>query len=148
MSGKKKNGFSVIGRISFLVLTPVILVGGLTYAFIFNPSVRQSLFFPCILHALTGFYCPSCGFTRSLHALVHFDLLKALQYNLLFPFLVLLLAWLYVSVYIRFLTGRFVLRFPKDFKLWWLWAGFGALILFTILRNIPVVPFSYLAPPP
>lgn len=45
----------------------------------------------CPFLALTGYWCPGCGSTRMLHALVHGDLATALARN---PLGVVALAWL------------------------------------------------------
>ena len=38
---------------------------------------------PCFFYKVTSFYCPGCGFTRAVFALLHFDIYQALRYNLL-----------------------------------------------------------------
>lgn len=42
----------------------------------------------CLVHRLTGYWCPLCGGTRAAHALVHGDLHAAIGYN---PFALLVL---------------------------------------------------------
>lgn len=125
-------------------LTPLILALGallviavLTQA---NPFAADSLLPGCPFHALTGLFCPGCGVTRALHALIHGDPVLALRMNLLamlaIPMLPLML-W-------RGLYG------PLPGTVWltdarpWL-----ALVLaFTLLRNLPLMPFILLAPLP
>lgn len=37
--------------------------------------------FPCLFHLLTGLYCPGCGGTRAVRALLHGEILLSLQYH-------------------------------------------------------------------
>jgi hypothetical protein len=39
----------------------------------------------CAFHDLTGHSCPTCGLTRSLHAISHGELLVSLHYHLMGP---------------------------------------------------------------
>jgi hypothetical protein len=92
----------------------------------------------CPLHAMTGLWCPFCGCTRAVHALVHADLGTALRDNALFvatlPLLVLL--WW------RWWQAPSAVR-PLPRPLFW---GVVALVLaFGVLRNLP--PGRWLAPP-
>ena len=89
----------------------------------------------CPFFALTGLYCPGCGATRALSALLHGDVKASLHNNLLLFPLLALIAVLIVKPGIT--LKRSVM------------AAILAVILgFTVLRNIPVAPFTYLAPVP
>lgn len=37
--------------------------------------------FPCLFHFLTGFYCPGCGGTRAVRALLRGDVVKSFCYH-------------------------------------------------------------------
>jgi len=52
----------------------------------------------CLHYKLFGFQCPGCGFTRGVHALVHYNISKALALNpaVLFSFPILLLEFLLI----------------------------------------------------
>lgn len=45
------------------------------------PGFAGMVFAPCIFHSLTGLYCPGCGGSRALTALVHMDVLKSVIYH-------------------------------------------------------------------
>lgn len=89
----------------------------------------------CMFHQLTGLYCPGCGATRALSAMLHGDLKSSLHNNLLLFPLLALIAVLIVKPEIS-------LKRPVAITI------VAVVLLFTILRNIPVAPFTYLAPIP
>jgi len=102
----------------------------------------------CFFHDATGLFCPGCGNTRAAHALMHGDLIEALRQNaytvIALPFLAFA-AWQTWWFWIR--PGR-----PRESKLKWRHSytlvAVGSLAAFTLLRNLPWAPFSWLAPDP
>ncbi len=108
----------------------------------FDPNRADSPFPPCVFHSLTGWFCPGCGMTRALHALVHGDVGAALALN---PFAPLLAAGLALSVawLLGFRPAPLRRLGQRIFKPWvWVWA----LPLFWLMRNLPWPPFTLLAP--
>ncbi|HEV2113081.1 MAG TPA: DUF2752 domain-containing protein, partial [Terriglobales bacterium] len=88
--------------------------------------------------------CPGCGSLRALHQLLHGNLAGALSYNplmvLSLPFVVYwvasqaVLLWRGEALPRRFIPAR------------WIWALLVVVLSFWVLRNVPVYPFSLLAP--
>jgi len=105
---------------------------------------ESSLCPPCPFHALTGLHCPGCGTVRGLHQIMHGNLIAAMGLN---PMMVLSLPYLgyaYFSLWSRATRGK---PLPRRFiPAKWLWMLLAVIILFAILRNIPVYPFTILAP--
>ncbi|OQA31529.1 MAG: hypothetical protein BWY57_02325 [Betaproteobacteria bacterium ADurb.Bin341] len=121
----------------------VLLAGGsvLLLCFAWLYTHYRQFFPPCMFHQLTGLHCPGCGATRALYALLHLDLARALHMNALFilvglPVLAILgLEMMQEKLYVSARAHK--------------WMAYGYLILavlFTIARNIPLPPFSLLAP--
>lgn len=98
------------------------------------------LHIPCILWFLTGFYCPGCGGTRSIRALLDGNLWLALRYNPGVP-LVAVLGLLWYAEQLLALSGRQKKIIPRSRRFWV--PLLGMLILFYLLRN----GISMLAPP-
>ncbi len=128
----------------FCMVAVVLL--GLAYIFFIDPEKSPGATMSCFTYACTGLYCPGCGDTRALHALTHGHVIRAFDYNLLFPFIVIILAWYYLVGLTTLLFRRRVMWIPQSIPKWGA-IGIGVVVvLFTVMRNIPVWPFSILAP--
>ena len=120
----------------------LLLVIALFY-FSVNPN-QVDFLLKCPLYKTTGVYCPGCGSQRAAHNLLHGDFLAALQNNLM---LILGLAGLLYHYGIQLSNHIFKTQFKSVFdnrKLVFL--IIALLILFWILRNIPIYPFTSLTP--
>ncbi|MBE9608422.1 DUF2752 domain-containing protein [Chitinilyticum piscinae] len=126
----------------FLLVPAAIFLALATYhVYHHDPEIYGGPFLPCIFYELTGFYCPGCGATRAVYALLHLDPARALRKN---AFLVLIgFPLLAVALVNHFGPRRFLtLRMEGQ-----IYAVFFSLaILFTVLRNLPLAPFNLLAP--
>lgn len=136
---KKLNFKSRACRITVAVAVPLILIAGAAFLYIYKwgPS--------CMMHSLTGIYCAGCGAGRASVALLHGDLLMAIDHNLLFVAVLPFVAYYLVKVYISYCFGKDILPF---FKMNFV-SGIiilAVIVVFTVLRNIPIAPFNYLAP--
>lgn len=66
---------------------PVAAVGLLAALWKFDPA-SNVMFPPCLFRQLTGLLCPGCGAARTIHALLHAELMLAVRLN---PLLILVL---------------------------------------------------------
>lgn len=119
------------------------LAAGVVLLRIFNPAT-SGLFPPCPLHYLTGIYCPGCGSLRALHALLHGDIRQAWAMNpltiVVLPFILYGLA---SQVWLQFRgKGLPQVVLPANS----IRALGVAIVLFGIVRNLPMHPFNLLAP--
>ena len=130
-------------RLKTLVLGAATLGTGtlLTVTFFVNPQTASWLP-PCPLHALTGLWCPGCGSTRAVHALLHGDVFAAVAFNPLAVAVLPVLGVLALPLPIRpLMTVKRVLERASV-----VYVLLGMILLFGVLRNIPLSPFSLLAP--
>lgn len=108
----------------------------------FDPNQAGNPLPPCPFHWLTGWYCPGCGATRAMHALLHGDIAKAFAMN---PLLVLALPLVLLLLLHRLRALPEKLRstalFFSDARPWAL-----IIILYAVLRNLHWYPFNWLAP--
>jgi hypothetical protein len=113
--------------------------------YIYNPAYTN--YFPkCPFLTLTGFYCPGCGSQRALHQILHGNLLSAMKFNVL---LVLSIPFLIYHQMVK--LNRYFGSFAGKINSIFYSSNFTyvvliVVILFWLCRNIPVEPFSYLAP--
>ena len=112
-----------LGIIAFVALCVLYAV---------NPS-KSRLFPPCPLYWLTGLYCPGCGSLRAMHLLLHGNIKGAFGMN---PLMVLSLPVL----------GLLLMRPRWAYLRWMPWAAFTLLVVYGVARNIPMWPFTLLAP--
>jgi len=121
----------------------VFILGLAVLFFLLNPSENQ-LFPKCVFNSLTGYYCPGCGSQRAIHNLLHLDLAGVVTYNFLFLPAVLVIAYHYSH---SLLNKKFGWKLPNIlYKKYTPWIIFGIILLFWLLRNLPVYPLSVLAP--
>lgn len=120
-----------------------LAAAGFATLFLFDPST-SAFYPPCPFHAITGLWCPGCGTTRAMHALVHGDLAAAFGFN---PLMVLALPYLgysAASYAIPGLGGRSLTSLLASPRFAWL--ALWTVLLYWLLRNVPLYPFSLLAP--
>ena len=109
----------------------------------FNPTTT-GIFPACPTLALTGFACPGCGLTRGFHALFNGEILTALSFNALIPIYFIFLLYIVgmlLSISLRGKSLQYKFFAPALFM-----GYMGIALVFGVLRNIPVHPFTVLYP--
>jgi hypothetical protein len=110
---------------------------------VFDPAT-SGVFPPCPLRYVTGWYCPGCGSLRAIHQLLHGNLRAAWAMNPLTVVLLPFLSYGLLSHALYELRGR---GLPQPFlRAAWIRALCAAIVLFGIVRNLPLHPFNLLAP--
>jgi Protein of unknown function (DUF2752) len=119
-------------------------LGGLITVGLVDPA-NGGRYLSCPFNALTGHWCPGCGMTRATHHLLTGHPIAALGSNLMFPVFAALLigGWL---AWFRTAHGRPVPAWPSRAPTWSWVAMVAAMVIFTVLRNLPIDPFAALAP--
>lgn len=121
-----------------------LAAGGVALVLLLRPE-GTGFGLPCVIHSLTGLYCPGCGASRALASLLRFDVYQAFRWNsllvIMLPFALCYLVWGSVS-WVR--VGRNTLDDRLPTKL--LWAVAAAVLVYFVLRNLPLWPFTLLQP--
>jgi len=126
----------------FLRISILLVAAGALLLLYFFVEPKNGILPKCFFHELTGLYCPGCGVQRSFHALLNGHVLTAIDYNLLF----ILFLPLIIFFILAFSLGR---KHPATSFIYKPIFSFTVVIVvvsFWVLRNIPVTPFSWLAP--
>jgi len=129
-------------KIRILKISILIIAAGAILLLYFFVEPKNGILPKCFFHELTGLYCPGCGVQRSFHALLNGHVLTAIDYNLLF----ILFLPLIIFFILAFSLGR---KHPATSFIYKPVFSFTVVIVvvsFWVLRNIPVTPFSWLAP--
>jgi hypothetical protein len=103
-----------------------------------------SFYPPCLVHKVSGWHCPGCGSARALHAVASARFTAAFSYNALaIIFLGALAPWAAWQAWLGLRHNRFAtLSLPPPASQAIVWT----IACFTIARNLPWPPFSWLAP--
>ncbi len=105
------------------------------YAALFTFCEERGIpLFACVLKERLGIYCPGCGGSRALLALLRFDLLSSLRYYPAMLPLALLLSDLYVRVLLAAAVGKD--SFVRTFRYRAFYGIFAIVLLTFLARNV------------
>lgn len=96
---------------------------------------------PCFFKEVTHFYCPACGGTRSVIALLHLNIQRAFLCNPTVVYTAVLFLWCVVGYLIKRIMGKEI-KIMKP-HVWMLITGSILFFGFAVLRNIMVYKFGY-----
>lgn len=100
----------------FVVIAPVLAI----LLVIFSDHIIEialSVLQPCRIYTYTGYYCPGCGNTRSVIALLHGDILLSLRENILIIFSLVLFILFYLECIFTIIKKPKKL-IPRKFSIW------------------------------
>ena len=127
-----------------LVILLLALLGGVAGLVLFCFDPRLYHFYPiCFFHRTTGLLCPGCGALRAMHQLLHGHVTAALRYNAMMVVSLPIVGW-FGARYV-WQTARNEPASPGVRPLW-LWLGLGAVLVVSVVRNLPGAPFDLLRP--
>jgi hypothetical protein len=123
-----------------MLAAALMAAAGLWYLHHAQPG--KTLLLPCMLYEFTGLYCTGCGITRALWHLLHGHPYAALRMNPLAVVSLPVLLWFVLWCLRRVWQGRPLPNMPS----WVPWAALILVVAYTVARNLPWEPFSWLAP--
>lgn len=93
---------------------------------------------PCGIRTLTGFYCPGCGGTRAVRALIEGRLITSFFYHPFVLYCAVIAGIFMVTNTLQIITGNRV-KIGMKYRHGYLYAGAAVLIINWILQNIYIV---------
>lgn len=95
---------------------------------------------PCTIHAVTGLYCPGCGGTRAVYALIQGKFFTSFYYHPIVPYTAAVGGWFLISQSIaRLSRGRF--RAVMHFKPRYLWIALALVVINCFFKNFILLCF-------
>ena len=124
------------------ILYTIIPFGGLLFIFLYKKLKLKIYFFsiPCQIHDVLHLYCPGCGGTRAVRALLNFDISRSFLCNPFVLYLIVVFFYYYICMIIDFITKNRYLLFR--FKLSTLYLGLVIFLGNCIIRNILAVYYN------
>ena len=129
-------------RLGLSACAAALACAGALYLYFMGPGNIPLI---CVFHEVTGLYCPGCGAGRACYSILHLRFADAFCYNPLMTILLPLIG-LYIAVRAAdwIITGGNHIDGKISAKaLLWLLI---LIMIYGVLRNIPVFPFTLLAP--
>lgn len=85
-----------------------------------------------MFHLLTGWYCPGCGGTRAVLALLHGQLWRSFVYHPIVPYAAVLCLYIAVCLIRDKLTHKKQFRFHPA----WLWVALAIVVVNCVVKNV------------
>lgn len=93
---------------------------------------------PCIIHSRTGLYCPGCGGTRAVNALLHGHILTSLYYHPLVVYTAVVGGWFMISQTIQ-RVSRGKLRIGMHYRDIYLWLALAIVVVNCLVKNLVLI---------
>ncbi len=135
---KSKNALK---KIMAIVIT-IAIFSYLIYIY-FVPPTEGGVHIVCPTKQFLHLNCVGCGMTRFVYFIMKGDFMQALSYNFFGPFLLLVL----LVIYFYFLRWSFFDKQIPKIPTWLAWTFLVFVIVYSVLRNLPIEEFRFLAPP-
>ncbi|MFA5562448.1 MAG: DUF2752 domain-containing protein [Eubacteriales bacterium] len=108
--------------------------------FLWAARLAEGLGMRCLFLQFFGLYCPGCGGTRALYALLQGRLLAAFLYYPALPVTVVILLSYDVRMLLSLLRGQ--MRYADGIDRRWLWLIPAVMLGYAVLRNVLLLCFD------
>lgn len=116
----------------------LLLIGLMVWKYC--PAV-QAFSTPCVFHEILHLYCPGCGGTRAVYALLHFHFLESVGNHPIVLFVAIIFAEYYVGAIITLIRNNGKRYYYL--RTWFCYVALGIVVVNAILRNVLLVYFQY-----
>ena len=119
------------GWVFFIIVTGMIAIKRIVFP---DFDVVKEMI-PCVVYTLTGFYCPGCGGTRSVVALLHGHFIKSLVDFPMVVYCAAVYGWFMISHTVEILI-RHRIAIGMKYRHGWIYVSLVILIVHWIVKNI------------
>lgn len=88
---------------------------------------------PCLFFEITGLYCPGCGETRAVNALLDGNILLSLRQNVLVIGFLVVSAIIYIETVLKIVFEKEFKSLIINYKFLWIFLSF--LLVYSVARN-------------
>lgn len=96
---------------------------------------------PCLFHMVTGFYCPGCGGTRAVAALLRGQICISFLYHPIVPYCAAVYLWFMASHTVERMTGH-RWKVGMRYRNLYLWIALAIVVLNTAVKDIALAAFD------
>ena len=112
-----------------IILSLIVILLCTSFFFLYT---KINILILCVFHELTGLYCPGCGITRCLIAIIKLEFVQAFRYNMLAFILLPLFIFIAIKKYYCWILNKQCSLFSNRFYI----VLAIITVLFGLLRNI------------
>lgn len=101
----------------------------------------NQILLPCLFNTLTGIYCPGCGGTRALAAMLQGNLADSLHYHPVVIYGAALYVWYIVSNTIQYIShGK--CKIGLKYRRLYVWIGVAIVLFHTVWKNVMLLLYK------
>lgn len=125
----------LLDKIFYIIGWICIAIGAIVFG-LYRAGVLPTIHMaPCMIHAMTGYYCPGCGGTRATYALLHGKIITSLYYHPIVVYGVVVGGWFMISQTIERLS-RGKLCIGMRYRDLYLWIALAIAIVNCLVKNL------------
>lgn len=125
----------LLDKIFYIIGWICIAIGAIVFG-LYRAGVLPTIHMaPCMIHAMTGYYCPGCGGTRATYALLHGKIITSLYYHPIVVYGVAVGGWFMISQTIERIS-RGKIHIGMHYRDLYLWIALVIAILNCLIKNL------------
>jgi hypothetical protein len=128
---QKVSNESALYFLGWILIALFIIV----YLVLINPPLFiKTYLLPCVFQLITGYYCPGCGGTRAVSALLHGNVIKSMLYHPLVTYGAIVGGWFMITQTVERISQHQI-KIGMKYRHIYIWLAVAILILNFIIKN-------------
>lgn len=125
----------LLDKIFYIIGWICIAIGAIVFG-LYRAGVLPTIHMTsCMIHAMTGYYCPGCGGTRATYALLHGKIITSLYYHPIVVYGVVVGGWFMISQTIERIS-RGKIHIGMHYRDLYLWIALVIAIVNCLVKNL------------